>query len=390
MKKISAILLVFCGISAFAQKHSQSDYILQQGDTLHGSVRFNEMAATPEKCIFQANGQPEVVLYPDNLKGFGLHDKHFRTIKYKGPARFAEVIVDGKAVLLRVGAQYFIQKDTAIVPLFTTTKQVTINGHDYTKEDKAYVIRLKEIFSDCATLPTSYEKTELWTLSPTTVEKKFAKVVSQYNVCVDSAKISYKKAKRYATFGVTLGAASLPFAAKGNELTVQSLKSKSPIAPLGGVFIDIVHPRDEHWHARLEASYFRVAVEQAYPVSYDPEGQIKLSFNALKVPVSLAYHFNTGRKLSPFVRGGASFLFFHKRNFVQVIHYFHSVQEQKVMDLANTTTTFFRGIGVEQQSTKKHSFFAELRYESGFNILGNSPGSKLTIHNMNLTAGVRF
>lgn len=392
MKNVLIIFVALCAIPAFGQNFKPG-YVLQQGDTLRGLVSFRETIAPPERCLFQKEGQPETTFYPDNLEGFGFDGRHFRTLKNKGAAHFAEVIVDGKAKFYREGSSYFVQKDTALIPLSTVTQKITVSGHEYTKEDKTYAIRLKSIFSDCSSLPSAYEQTELWTLSPSSIEKKYSKVVAKYNACFGDSSSHYTatKGKPRLSFGVLAGVISSPNSASGKNQVVHSLDSSFPVSFAAGFFVDQVNPRiSDHWHVRLEAMYFRTKFTSIVATSYDPAKEIELRYTTFKFPVSVAYHFNTGRAFSPYVRGGLNFLIFTQRSFVETTDYVMGAYQSKVLDLKIKTNTFLAGVGVEYKVGRKHTLFAELRYDTGFNILSSSTNDKLKVRNIGLNAGFCF
>ena len=122
MRNSAIIFLSFIAVTAFGQKNFRPGYILKDADTLRGNVQYREGSASFGKCTFQAAGQAEAITYaPTEIKGFGYETRHFKSVVIRHEFQFVEIIVQGRANLLRRGQDYFVQKDTALVALTSTT-----------------------------------------------------------------------------------------------------------------------------------------------------------------------------------------------------------------------------------------------------------------------------
>src|SRR5690242_14824411 len=111
-------LLTFCMLSlqALSQKDLKSGYILQGKDTVKGFIQYREGKSALLKCSFtRTQGGETKTYYPSDITGLGFEGRHFISQKKDTTTLFAEVIVEGRASLLRIGQLYYVKKDSILV-----------------------------------------------------------------------------------------------------------------------------------------------------------------------------------------------------------------------------------------------------------------------------------
>jgi len=397
------VILSFVAISAFGQKNFRPGYILKEADTVRGTVQYREGSASFGRCTFQATGQSEATTYlPTEIKGFGYETRHFKSVVIRHEYQFAEIIVQGRANLLRRGQDFFIQKDTALVALTSSTTDVFINGRQYKNEDKNFANRLNVLFSDCPTFKGGLEKINLFTLSPPQIEGKFSDVVSAYNTCLDgpSKKHQIAKDKKTFTWGALAGVVMTNADGYLTTLDLGTLDFKSNPTVTGGLFLDFVNPRfSEKFHLRLEANYLnaKLTATKVYPApnpTYPNDNSIvTLEYNAINVPITFAYNFSTGN-FSPYIRGGFSPIFLVSKKFGRTIDYGDPSKKDyetpEFIPLASTVLTFCVGAGADYK-IGKHSTFVEIRYEPKVQMLyGSDPSNTAKVGYLKFLVGIRF
>ena len=409
MRNSAIIFLSFIAVTAFGQKNFRPGYILKDADTLRGNVQYREGSASFGKCTFQAAGQAEAITYaPTEINGFGYETRHFKSVVIRHEFQFVEIIVQGRANLLRRGQDYFVQKDTALVALTSTTTDVFINGRQYKNEDKNFANRLNYLFSDCPTFKGRLDKINLFTLSPPQIESKFSDVVSAYNTCLNGPSKKHQIAKNKKTFswGAVAGVATTN--AEGNlnlldpswfEFRNTPVDFKNSSSFTGGLFIDVVNPRfSEKFHIRVEANYVtaKLSARKIYPAffqQYPDTSIVTANYKAITVPLSFVYNFNT-RNFSPYLRAGFGPVFLLNKKIGQTIDYGStSAKEYKkedIVPMVNTTLSFCFSAGADYKIGKQTSFF-EIRYEPKIEMLNSAdPANSFKVGYLKFLVGIRF
>ncbi|AYB32295.1 outer membrane beta-barrel protein [Chryseolinea soli] len=403
MRTSAIVILSFIAITAFGQKNFRPGYILKEADTVRGAVQYREGSAAFGKCTFQATGQTEAITYaPTEIKGFGYETRHFKSVVIRHEYQFVEIIVQGRANLLRRGQDYFVQKDTALVALTSTTTDVFISGRQYKNEDKNFANRLNGLFSDCPTFKGGLEKINLFTLSPPQVESKFSDVVSAYNTCLDgpSKKHQIAKDKKAFSWGAVTGVVMANADGYLTTLNLGTLDFKSNPSVTAGLFLDLVNPRfSEKFHFRLEANYLKakLTATKLYPATNptypDDNSIVTLEYSAINVPITFGYNFSTGN-FSPYLRGGFSPIFLVSKKFGRTIDYGDpskkDYESPEFVPLVSTTLTFCLSAGADYK-IGKHTTFAEVRYEPKVQMLfGSDPSNTSKVGYLKFLVGIRF
>ncbi|HEY5749592.1 MAG TPA: outer membrane beta-barrel protein [Chryseolinea sp.] len=322
--------------------------------------------------------------------------------------QFVEIIVQGRANLLRRGQDYFVQKDTALVALTSTTTDVFINGRQYKNEDKNFANRLNGLLSDCPTFKGGLEKINLFTLSPPQIESKFSAVVSSYNTCQGGPSKKHQIAKNKKTFswGAVAGVATINaesyidvldpswFAYRNTPVDFQNTSSFT-----GGLFVDVVNPRfSEKFHIRVEANYLsaKLSARKIYPPffqQYPDTSVVTANYKAITVPLSFVYNFNT-RNFSPYLRAGFGPVFLLNQKIGQTIDFGSTTKteykKEDIVPMIATTFSFCFSAGADYKIGKQTSFF-EIRYEPKIQMLNSAdPANSLKIGYLKFLVGIRF
>jgi hypothetical protein len=291
---------------------------------------------------------------------------------------------------------FLVQKDTMVVRLLSVTQTVTIDGRQYTKESKAYALQLRKMFSDCPSLPPSYEKMELYKLVPVEIERTFSKIVSKYNACFDTTTVAYKipRSRTLITWGVEIGAVGTFCSFNLADKPVNATDFDSPLSVSGGLFLDYAYPRiSEKLHLRVGVSYQQTKLSGVYmDTNPETENTVNLQYNTIKIPIGLAYNFST-TNFSPYVRGGINVMFLRNQEFTRTKHFTTLPIDDRtapLLDIGNSKANLFASAGAEIKFNKKHCLFAEFRYESKFNVLDNYSYNSFKVGYFMLSAGIRF
>src|SRR6187397_1436360 len=144
-------LLAFAlSFTAFAQKDLRPGYILQQKDTIRGFVKYREGHSGLQKCSFSRDRSGELTTYsPSEIEGFGFETRHYISVKIDSVLKFSELIIEGRASLIRTGEVYFVMKGDETVSLANVEKEIYRDGLRYHVNDIKYIGKLKILFSDC-------------------------------------------------------------------------------------------------------------------------------------------------------------------------------------------------------------------------------------------------
>lgn len=383
MKKLFFTLsLIQAVVLGYAQTSLRPGYIVIT-DTIRGAVVYHEGAQATRICSFKKEGTSESVDYrPGDIKGYGFESRHFTSIVYKGNVQFMEVIATGRIRLLRSNKVFYLVKDTTIVPLTSEKKGTVINGRHYDSEDKVWLGRVKPMLNDCQATVRALDGVQLSSLSPKQVERKFSKVIAQYNECYGEKTTVYKleKTKRPVSIGFFTGVA-IPTAKFTSPSSTERYTGSA--GPVFGVSFEWANLRiSERLKFRTEVLYSKVEADGTN--QYGLHRSMK--YSAVKVPLLIHYSFSSGRVV-PFVRAGVACNFLFDSQYVMT---YPGIDHESSKFTRFTLPVLVAG-GLETPLSRKLRGYVEVRYESPSTIyLDRRLRDKIRASQVAFLVGVRF
>lgn len=178
MRYFFCVIISFLIMTAFESKlYAQLNYkdgfvIKQNKDTLQGQVGVKKLDQTYNICYFKQAGSGKLSKYsPEEILAFGVNDGlFFISISMDGlneKAVFGQVLVRGKASLLKNGETYFAYIDDKMIPLTGEYKK-----------------KLLELMKDCAS--AEYE-----VLLAKKEDASLSRLFENYNECIGFASQTY-------------------------------------------------------------------------------------------------------------------------------------------------------------------------------------------------------
>jgi|GEM_PF-2535473 len=384
IKRLLLILaLIQAAVSGYAQTSLRPGYIVTT-DTIRGAVVYREGALAIQVCSFKKEGVSSTSDYsPADIKGYGFESRHFIAVLYKGKPQFMEVIATGAIRLLRSQKAYYLVKDTTFALLEAEKKEKYIKGRRYEYEDKTWLGRVKPMLSDCQATAQALDGVQLSALSPQQLERRFSKVITQYNECHGEKTKVYNLPKTRSSISVGLFAGVTIPTAKFDYNRGGSDKYSGSSAPAFGLFFEWSNLRvSERFRFHAEVSYTKVEVDGTD--QNDVERSVK--YSSIKVPLLVHYSFSSGR-ITPFVRAGvaltAPFNAKYAINFPGV-HYESADVEKFIMPLVLAG-------GLETTLSSKLRGYVEVRYELPSPVYSNRQlEQKVRVSQLAFQLGVRF
>ena len=199
VRKFTSVILflLFCFVSVYGQSKWKPGVVFQQnGDTLSGLIEENSMVVHHRYCFFKYDTGRVIIKYtPDQITGYKFADGNFfisRPVKFKDEEvlMFLQFMVKGKANLYFYRGEsdrYFIEKDSQLVELQNSMKEVVFHDRTLVKEGKEYVGTLAILMQD-AGMYDEIQKTSLDDKSLINIAREYHK-----KICPDETCIIYEK-----------------------------------------------------------------------------------------------------------------------------------------------------------------------------------------------------
>lgn len=383
MRPIFFILPLATISSAFAQKDFRSGYIVKDGDTLKGLVRYNNRKYSEQAVFKPARRQKATTYGVDQVSAYGIFgDKRYEAVNMGTTASpkigFGMLFQKGAIDLYYASDKFFLIKNDELtilqrkmdsIVIGRVTQVTNVNKrHQYTyARDFLYRDQLERIVSDCEIpvpkmLPYS--------------RQQISRIVGDYNQCKKDFVIIKNTRPRIrvgASFGYGLYASS--------SLTLDSLKGKSlkgDVTSVQEFNLELRFPRaiDRIWltvgFQPVKTTYTTSATKTSSVQKIDDE--LTLSVQYYKIPVSAKYSFgNPG--YSFYARGG---LWLGRLQTVQYttvrtttdVNTAPVVTNEKVGAKYRNPGGAFLGLGYDQRLIGSLRLFAELRYEINSGMIG--------------------
>jgi hypothetical protein len=318
------LMLLFWGYAAQAQQRDyqreyQPGYIVRMpGDTLYGQVRYAENGQETHSCCYRVDSKAPVACFqPHELTGYGFASgRIFESMLVDGALVFAQVLVKGKATLLKTNGRYFIQKSQdQPVELISRDTTFTRKGYTYRLPTREFANLLRNtLMADCPAVESSLARARLQDLA-------LIRVFEVYNRCRDEdaarpTRSAEAKIKVAAGLGLNWGRSTLGL--PGGELlnNQTDLNPTQPFIPMPSLRLLLWRPGLSQRFALQTGmdylyetfQYKSYQVIRNNPGDYETEKQnLYIQMESLRVPLLFRYNF-MGSKLTPYVAVGSSFI----------------------------------------------------------------------------------
>jgi hypothetical protein len=394
----ACVLFIF-SISV-AQKDFRPGYVVKDGDTLKGLVRYGGKRPS-EAAVFKSGKHDKAVDYTTGeVSAYGIFgDKQFEAIDIgtSGAARkaFAIALEKGEIDLYYTKGRYMLIKEANLTVLDRKPDSVAEIKNKYGEKkgravikDIRYIDQLNMLISsDCGLNANNTQFSR----------RQISALIGKYNKCKNNY-IDLKDTKPLATIG-----ASLAFGGYGSTLELDSLhgyKFKADAAPVLQVDFEVRFPRLTD---RITLALGLQPVKSTYhattivtSTTQTRQDDLTLKVRYLKIPLSIKYNFGSpGNSL--FVRAGAwkgvlndELNFTTHRTFKD-----NNTNETHTNDL-NVPNGYrnpggaMLGVGYDKNIIGRLRVFGEFRYEANTGFIGGpvSPTSGFSF--MSVLLGVGF
>lgn len=301
----------------FAQADYRPGYVVTlDGDTLSGFIRYSSSDSRFEQCLFRTTPEGTSTTYtPDRLIGYRFqNDSYYGSRLVTGAdslkkLHFAEVLVSGKATLLKVYDRFYLEDEKhTIYDLKKVVTEVQNDEGKFMKTNNLYLGILSWQFADCDQAFKKVKNTSL-------TEKDLTKIFETYNSCFTIQTISFKDLKPWTQIYIGAGGGGMISTLFDLEYVQpqelinrdQFKKDKSLFFSLNSSFSS---PRiSERLSLNIDLIYQKSSHESltTYPGQYHV---VVFENTSLQLPVGLQYHINhSSLMIKPLLEIGASFTF---------------------------------------------------------------------------------
>lgn len=327
------LILLFCllSIPGFTQKNFVSGFVvLNSGDTLKGLISDEDWKINPKVIHFKVNTEDHVRYYtPLTIRMFRVTNANWyvsytgevdgsslRTTELKfNPAPptvmdtlFLRVLVSGKTTLFyardhRERDHFFIQqKDSAVTELIYNKFLIKDYQGTHIKVNEAYRSQLVQLVSDCAELsakimgiPMEYKR------------DAFTSLIQQYNNCAGGKPV-YVEEKEKWDFGFSVIAginySGLTFKGGGGTF-FEHITMGHSLGYAAGISFNAIIPRNRKKWSITNDLFLKnyTAYGNTVDISYEPDSNVYMSFQYLKLATTLRYSVPKGL-VRPFACAG--------------------------------------------------------------------------------------
>lgn len=198
---LSAFFALLFGLTSLAQTSTSSAYVVMQGDTLYGSVRY--LNTQKSRCLFTSKNGEESTFSTEEISAF-LTDqgKVFRSEIIEN--EFVEALVLGKMNLYFHQDKFYAQKDDGEIHLLEqedTQVVGTDTGTGYARQkDNRWKLKLNYLMSDCS------QELQGRIKSAKLSHQSLTRLFLSYNRCMDA--VYFEPTKANSKVSVKLGVIS--------------------------------------------------------------------------------------------------------------------------------------------------------------------------------------
>ena len=321
-------LLLFLGLCCSMVLNAQRDYregwvVDNLGDTLKGWVAYPSHEEGVRQCVFRRHASrdsPSKTYDAGLLKSYQVDDAFFVSVllpDYEGnqTLTFAEVLVDSKVRLLRMGDFYATQQDGRVdlIDMREEVEQDELKGTEVRKR-KGLLVFLNRITQECPAVSEYLKK-----LRPSVQERDLIPIIQIYNGCLGAEmprSIVYRAGKPWSafTFGFFAGATAFQTGFSGARADFNARQrflsdvEFSNVQPLFGAFAYFTSPAfANRWGVVLEPTLqpYRLSAAAQTTLSEGIIERYEIDIKMINVdlPVLLRYRFSKGN-MHPFIDAG--------------------------------------------------------------------------------------
>lgn len=308
------LALLFIPLMNYGQKGYQPGYIITNtNDTINGTINIKTNYQYSKSCDFISGADQQKHTYqPNDIKAYRINNMKYyvsREVRIDSVVQrvFLEYLVDGivKLYYLKepLNELYFIEKDTAMVPLTNDAKVITkkfkggISGEyetSYLKNSNQYKRILQYLFQES---PATLKKI------PTTAfeYKSLVKITEDYHnrVCPDKKCIDYTKS-------INQGVSLEPYigmAFSSMKLKTSSEHANSSNAVIGMQLRFRAFKGYSNWNFLAGLNYSKNSYQGDFGYTidiYEYTYRIHSDYSILRLPLTVEYAFPT-KQIQPFI-----------------------------------------------------------------------------------------
>ena len=305
---LAILLLALTPAYLYGQTSITSGYIVTHAnDTLRGELKYKRIRSAID---FYANSKAEKQIFkPYQLKGFGFDEGQafqsvlMRTVSGKEQQVFANVLVSGKATLLRHNGTYLVSFKDSTYHITRKTEIIEKNGRQYLKKNYAQLGAIHFLLSNCA------DTKEL--LSKNITVKELNDIILAYNICAGPPYTEHNNKKPWTKidWGLSAGTAvsKISFRYDGiSENMLTAADFKAVVLPNIGLNVVASSPRLDDRFAFQgglifeKASYGAVVKNVSSNTTYD----IFAETSSILIPLTVKHTFYNSRLLNTYWRAG--------------------------------------------------------------------------------------
>ena len=296
-----SLILLFVAHNAFSQGDYRQGFVVTlNNDTLSGFLSYKENSSRYLICSYRKELNSETKEFgPLDISGYGFKNDHYYVsrqvmIDSVYGNYFMELLVLGKASLLRVNSKFFLEDSEGKLFELTTVTSEVINDKgrfQHTRELFKGILAWK--FSDC---PKVTSKIKSLTLD----QRPLTDIFEFYNSCFALPQQSLKRLKPWSEFHIGFSGglhASTLFSLDNliyyNAINPDQFKKDKGL--FGGLSMRLIFPRiSESLNINIDALYKRGSHESLLenPSSYET---VYLAYSSMQFPISFGYQLNSSK-----------------------------------------------------------------------------------------------
>jgi len=404
-------VFLLCLFELNGQTNFRPGYVItNENDTLRGLIDYRGDVRNSKSCDFKENEASVVKEFkPFGIKGYRFTDSKFYVSKTvitnsMEVKLFLEFLVNGKADLYYYfdgdNSHYFIEKsDKQIFELTNEEQHIFANGHEYIRDSKDYVGRLKNAFIDCPQIFSSIDETTLGTKSLINLTKKYHNYVCSDEKCIIYEK-QFKPIKlKFAPFA-SMNSSSLTLSNSG---LYNVIHFNSASFPTIGLQMNSTLPRaNEKLSFQVSAEYGKSNFYGSgiAPYNYNPgTEQVYMHITSFTGKAGFKYTSPKG-KIRPIVMVGGNVSFLSSNVKREEFHQLNSTTDTTNDDiLPSTLYGYYVNFGIDYHYSSSLVTFFSIGYNSAIGSKsGVSPlfvnksnrSIPTNINTISLIAGIYF
>lgn len=381
----------------FFSLNAQSDFrngyiILNNNDTVFGSIDYKGNTANAKKCIFKESTNVESKSYsPDEITAYCFTNSKYYISKTvvigdKSEQIFLEYLINGIVDIFYyrdvIGEHYLVDNGTGnLFELKNEEKEVLVNDIRYIKESKEYIGVLKAIFKESPTISKKVETLNLNHKALITLTRDYHNEVCSENECV-----IYEKnlLERKSTIGVIFGLNGMYISETGiladNLKYLRNSNFGFELVPTFGFYYKVNLPlANERLYFQYEGtySYLKLTTSNSYIElvnNLTEVNDISLKQNIFNNLVFLKYEFPKGKIRPTFQIGGFAKYFFnpeYNRKHEKIFPWGETYYTEQFNDnpFSNIDIGINFGAGLKTTSLKGKELYMDFRYQKGFGLI---------------------